>query len=92
VRVLESNGLKYLGFIISTDGIQVDPDKVKVIEKLELPAYRKRGPSPSSASVTSTGGSYETIAALPHRSLNLREADYEFSFDDRCIQAFRDAP
>ena len=28
---------KYLGFIISTDGIQVDPDKIKVIEEWHHP-------------------------------------------------------
>jgi transposase InsO family protein len=78
---------KYLGFIISTDGIQVDPDKVKVIENWSHPRTVK--------GVQSFLGfcnfyrrfirDYSRIAAP---LTQLTRADYEFSFDDRCIQAF----
>jgi transposase InsO family protein len=78
---------KYLGFIISTDGIQVDPDKVKVIEDWSYPRTVK--------GVQSFLGfcnfyrrfirDYSKIAAP---LTQLTRTNHEFSFDDKCIQAF----
>jgi hypothetical protein len=78
---------KYLGFIISTDGIQVDPDKIQVIKNWEPPKTVKI--------VQSFLGfcnfykrfirSYSQIAAL---LTQLTPADYKFVFDSKCTQTF----
>jgi predicted aspartyl protease len=78
---------KYLGFIISTDGIQVDPDKIQVIKDWEPPKTVK--------GVQSFLGfcnfyrrfirSYSQIAAP---LTQLTRADHEFVFDSKCTQAF----
>jgi RNase H-like domain found in reverse transcriptase/Integrase zinc binding domain len=78
---------KYLGFIVSTDGIQVDPDKIQVIKDWEPPRTVK--------GVQSFLGfcnfyrrfirDYSRIAAP---LTQLTRADHEFAFDDRCAQAF----
>ena len=78
---------KYLGFIVGTDGIQVDPDKVRVIEDWHYPRTVK--------GVQSFLGfcnfyrrfirDYSRIAAP---LTQLTRTEHAFSFDDKCIQAF----
>ena len=78
---------KYLGFIISTDGVQVDPDKVQVVTSWKQPRTVK--------AVQSFLGfcnfyrrfirDYSRIAAP---LTQLTRTDHEFRFDQTCIQAF----
>jgi hypothetical protein len=78
---------KYLGFILSTEGVQVDPEKIGVIAGWSPPRTVK--------GVQSFLGfcnfyrrfirDYSRIAAPLTR---LTRADQVFDFDDQCIQAF----
>jgi transposase InsO family protein len=78
---------KYLGFIVSTNGIQVDPEKVKVIAEWPYPRTVK--------GVQSFLGfcnfyrrfirDYSKVAAP---LTQLTRADHEFVFDEKCQQAF----
>jgi hypothetical protein len=78
---------KYLGFIISTDGIQVDPEKVKVVADWKPPRTVK--------AVQSFLGfcnfyrrfirDYSQIAAPLTR---LTRKDHAFTFNESCAQAF----
>jgi hypothetical protein len=79
---------KYLGFIISTDGIQVNPEKVKVIAEWGYPRTVK--------GIQSFLGfcnfyqrfiwDYSRVAAP---LTQLTRANHEFVFDEKCRQAFK---
>ncbi|ESZ92702.1 hypothetical protein SBOR_6914 [Sclerotinia borealis F-4128] len=78
---------KYLGFIISTSGVEVDPDKVAVIHNWQYPATLK--------GIQSFLGfcnfyrrfisSYSVIASA---LVNLTRANVPFSFTKECMNSF----
>jgi hypothetical protein len=78
---------KYLGFVISTDGVEVDPEKVEAIRNWKYPTTLK--------GVQSFLGfcnfyrrfirDYGKIAAP---LLQLTRKDYVFQFDQDCVRAF----
>jgi transposase InsO family protein len=78
---------KYLGFIISTDGIQVDPDKIKVIKDWSYPRTVK-GVQSFLGFCNFYRRFIRDYSRIAGPLTQLTRANHEFSFDDKCVQAF----
>jgi hypothetical protein len=80
---------KYLGFIISTDGIQVDPDKIEVIRTWEPPATVK-GIQSFLGFCNFYRRFIRDYGRIAKPLSNLVRKDTPFVFDAACIKAFEE--
>ena len=80
---------KYLGFIISTDGIEVDPDKVAVVKNWEAPST-VRGVQAFLGFCNFYRRFIRNYGVIAKPLTNLTRTDVPFSFNKACWEAFEE--
>jgi transposase InsO family protein len=78
---------KYLGFIISTDGVQVDPDKIKAIAEWDYPGT-VRGVQSFLGFCNFYRRFIRDFSRIAAPLTRLTRADHEFDFNEECIVGF----
>jgi hypothetical protein len=78
---------KYLGFIVSTDGIEVDPEKVAVVREWQYPTTVK-GVQSFLGFCNFYRRFIRDFGLIAKPLINLTKAGTRFDFDENCQQAF----
>lgn len=80
---------KYLGFILSTDGIEVDPDKVAIVKNWEAPST-VRGVQAFLGFCNFYRRFIRNYGVIAKPLTNLTRIDVPFSFNKACWEAFEE--
>ncbi|KAL2004647.1 hypothetical protein VTN00DRAFT_3383 [Thermoascus crustaceus] len=80
---------KYLGFIVGTNGIEVDPEKVLVIRDWEPPITVK-GVQSFLGFCNFYWQFIQDYSCIARPLFNLTQKDMPFNFNSQCLQAFKE--
>ena len=80
---------KYLGFIISTDGIEVDPEKISAVESWQLPKTVK-GIQSFLGFCNFYRRFIRDYGKIAKPLVNLTKTNVPFSFNQACTEAFQE--